>query len=91
MTVDEDQIRIVVTRLARPDASGGFVIERAALLAEGRDFPALAAWIVAHGGTPQAPQASTAAPGVHRLEHSAIGGQVARQASRYLLPASAFD
>jgi hypothetical protein len=33
----DDAIRAVVTRLSRPHASGGDVIERAAILAEGGD------------------------------------------------------
>ena len=36
----DDAIRAVVSRLARPHASGGMVVERAALLAEGADFAA---------------------------------------------------
>jgi hypothetical protein len=35
--VDDDAIRTLVTRLSRPHASGGAVIERAAILAEGAD------------------------------------------------------
>jgi hypothetical protein len=35
--VDDDEIRAVVTRLARPHPAGGEVIERAAILAEGSD------------------------------------------------------
>ena len=33
----DEAIRAVVTRLSRPHASGGAVIERAAILAEGAD------------------------------------------------------
>ena len=33
----DDPIRAVVVRLSRPHASGGHVIERAAILAEGGD------------------------------------------------------
>ena len=35
--VDDEAIRAVVTRLARSHSSGGEVIERAAILAEGGD------------------------------------------------------
>jgi hypothetical protein len=85
--MEQDEIRLVITRLARPDPSGGFVVERAALLAEGRDFAALAAWIAAHGGTPQARPPAAAGHGLHRSERHEIGGQAARPASQYLLPA----
>jgi hypothetical protein len=46
----EEQIRGLVARLGRPHPSGGTVIERAALMAEGADFDATVAWILAHGG-----------------------------------------
>ncbi len=49
-TVDEDAIQALVTRLARPHSSGGEVIERAAILAEGADFAAVMEWITAHNG-----------------------------------------
>ena len=52
--MDDEAIRSVVTRLARSHSSGGEVIERAAILAEGGDFPAVMAWITAHGGKPEA-------------------------------------
>jgi hypothetical protein len=45
--VDHDAIRSLLTRLARAHPSGGTVIERAAVLAEGADFDAVMAWIVA--------------------------------------------
>src|SRR5215211_7911950 len=44
----DDAIRAVVVRLSRPHASGGDVIERAAILAEGGDAAAIVAWIIAH-------------------------------------------
>jgi hypothetical protein len=43
--MDEDAILALVKRLARPRASGGAVIERAAILAEGADFASVIAWI----------------------------------------------
>jgi hypothetical protein len=36
--MDDDPILALVKRLARPHASGGTVIERAAILADGADF-----------------------------------------------------
>jgi hypothetical protein len=36
--IEDDQIRALVTRLARPHRSGGDVVERAAIFADGADF-----------------------------------------------------
>src|SRR5918994_6600703 len=47
-------IRAVVTRLSRPRPSGGSVIERAAILAEGSDAEAIIRWILSHSGRPEA-------------------------------------
>jgi Aldo/keto reductase family len=52
--VDDDAIRALLTRLARAHPSGGTVVERAAILAEGADFDAVIAWVRAHGGQPEA-------------------------------------
>ena len=62
--MDDDAIRVLLSRLARPHASGGKVIERAAMLAEGADFPELIAWIDAHHGEPEsvAPASSAGGP-----------------------------
>ena len=40
----DDAIRAVVVRLSRPDSSGGTVIERAAILAEGANSAAIVKW-----------------------------------------------
>jgi hypothetical protein len=57
----DDGIRAIVTRLSRPHASGGDVIERAAIIAEGADANAIVDWIMAHAGQPEAavPRAPT--------------------------------
>jgi hypothetical protein len=52
---EDAAIRAAVIRLARPDGDGGAVIERAAILAEGLPAAEIEAWIVAHGGEPEAP------------------------------------
>src|ERR1700735_2376899 len=52
--IDDGAIAALVARLARPHASGGVVIERAAILAAGTDLRAVTDWIVAHGGQPEA-------------------------------------
>jgi hypothetical protein len=63
--VEEDAIRTLVTRLARNHPSGGTVIERAAIVAEGADFDAVMAWIVARGGQAEATVETTVRHGLH--------------------------
>ena len=82
----DDEIRAVVTRLARPHRSGGAVIERAAILAEPGDSRAIFDWITAHAGEPEA--VAPAAP-PKGLYGSGFGGAVTkpRGPARYILPA----
>jgi hypothetical protein len=85
---DDDAIRAIVSRLARRHASGGVVIERAAILAEGADCAAVVAWITAHDGKPEA---AVAAPsrGLHSARLSDSMGSGPRAPLRYVLPAGA--
>jgi hypothetical protein len=71
-----------VTRLARPDRSGGAVIERAAIFANGADFAEVMAWITAHGGTPEA-LVSTTRGGLHDRRGDSLPEPTPR---RFLLP-----
>lgn len=84
----DDAIRALVERLARRHPSGGDVIERAAILAEGADCLAVEAWIVAHAGKPEAAVTSSKG-GLHgpRLSDSARADS--RPPRRYVLPAGA--
>jgi hypothetical protein len=87
--VDDDAIRALVTRLARPHASGGNVIERATILAEGPNFTAIVAWVMAHGGKPEMATPPASSGGLHgsRLMD---GGEASAQAPlRFVLPAGA--
>jgi hypothetical protein len=85
--VDEAEISAAVARLARPHASGGVVIERAAILAEGANFAVVMDWITTHGGKPEA---MSAAPrrGLHgpRLNDSR-GTESPQTPRRFVLPA----
>jgi hypothetical protein len=83
--MDDDGIRVVVKRLARPHASGGDVVERASILAEGADFPSIMTWITDHAGVPE-DAVATAPKGLHgaRLDG---GGAPPRAPLRYVLPA----
>ena len=81
----------MVKRLARPHRSGGEVIERAAILAEGSDFTTVVAWIEAHDGQAETAVAAAAKGGLYaaRGHESAAGGS--SPALRYILPRGALD
>ena len=87
VALDDDTIRALLTRLARPHRSGGRVIERATLLAEGGDFRAVMTWIEAHGGKPEAPAAPRSHLGLHSERLDA--GASAPTPLRFILPAGA--
>ncbi len=70
--MDDDTIRALLSRLARPHPSGGQAIERAALLAAGADFSQVIAWIDAHDGHPETVVAAAVGGGLHG---SRIGGR----------------
>jgi hypothetical protein len=86
--MEDDAIRAVVKRLARPHESGGEVIERAAILAEGEGFAAVMEWIVEHGGKPEAVEAAAPSRGLYgsRLGESSSAPATPR---RFVLPAGA--
>lgn len=86
--MDDDEIKALLSRLARPHPSGGKVVERAALVAAGPDFPQVLAWITDHDGQPEALKAAVAGGGgVHgaRIGSRGSGNQTAPL--RYVLNA----
>ena len=85
--IDDDQIRSLVARLARPHRSGGDVVERAAILAAGPEAAAIVKWIGAHGGVPEAPAAAAPSGGLHGVRQGADRGGAPPR--RYVLPAGA--
>ena len=89
--VDDEAIRSVVTRLARAHPSGGTVVERAAIVAEGADSEAVMRWIVAHGGTPEAPAKTSTRRGLHGSRLHDSGESAPRTAARFVLPAGVLD
>ena len=89
--MDDDAIRSLVTRLARAHPSGGSVIERAAIVAEGADSEAVMTWIVAHGGKPQATVETSTRRGLHGSRLHDSGASAPRTASRFVLPPGALD
>ena len=82
----DDEIRELLVRLGRPDRSGGRVIERAAILAEGSDFDAVARWIEEHGGKAEVLPAKRASGGLHGTR---AGGSEDRKPLRFVVPAEA--
>ena len=90
--MDDDAIRTLVTRLARPHASGGKVVARAAILAEGADFDEVMTWITAHDGQPEAEKAATSSGGLHGSRMN-VGGGAPHQttARRFVLPPGALS
>ena len=87
--MDDDAIRALLTRLARPHASGGEVIERAAILAEGADFAEVMAWITAHAGIADTQVAAAPRYGLHGSRLSSGSGAESRTPLRFVLPAGA--
>ena len=89
-TVDDDAIRERVQRLARPHASGGEVIERSVILAEGSDSAAIIAWILAHSGVPDSTALNASRHGLHGSRDD-LNGTPTRAPLRFVLPAGSFD
>ncbi len=85
--MDEQSIRVLLSRLARPHPSGGQAIERAALLAAGADFPQVIAWITDHEGHPEAMAPATVGGGLHGGRIHSAGAGDARAPLRYVLAA----
>jgi len=85
--MDDETIPALVKRLARPHPSGGAVIERAAILADGADFASVIAWIVDHGGQPEASIPAVSTRGLHGARLNNTGGEQSRPPLRYVLPA----
>lgn len=85
--VEDDDIRVLVKRLARAHPSGGTVIERAAIMAEGTGSTDVMAWILAHGAVAEAAvERGSTRQGLHGISDCAP-----RSTSRFVLPAGALD
>jgi hypothetical protein len=65
------------------------VVERAALLAEGDAFPIIMGWILAQGGTVEAPATPRQGGGLHGPAGSERSGAAAVTPQRFVLPADA--
>ena len=87
--MDDDEIRTLLKRLGRVHPSGGTVVERAAVLAEGADFDAVMAWILAHGGEAEERVAKAPSTGLHGSRGQDGAGTEQRAPSRFVLPPGA--
>jgi len=85
--MEDEDIRALVKRLARPHGAGGAVIERAAILAEAADFTSVIGWIADHDGQPEARLAPVSTRGLHGSRVNDTGGEQGRPPLRYVLPA----
>jgi len=84
-----DETAALVRRLARPHASGGMVIERSVILAEGAKSAAILSWITEHDGIADSTSPSTRSHGLHGSRASAP--LQAAPPRRFVLPARAFQ
>lgn len=89
--MDDDAIRKLLHRLARAHPSGGTVVERAAVVAEGSGSDAVIKWMVAHGAEAEATPPPKARHGLHEAGWRAIDAAQPSAPSRYILPAGALD
>jgi hypothetical protein len=88
---NDDEIRALLSRLSRRHPSGGTVIERAAIVAEGADSSAVVAWILDHAGEPEAAADKSSKGGLHGPRVSEPIGSGPRAPARYVLPAGALS
>jgi hypothetical protein len=84
--IDDDGIREMLKRLSRRHESGGRVIERAAIAAEGADLGSVLRWIVAHDGRPEAAAPVPAGGGLHGGRVHGGGTADVGAPRRYVLP-----
>ncbi len=86
---DDQEIKTLITRLGRPHPSGGVVVERAAILADGCDATAVMSWITAHAGEAEDVTMSAPRRGLHGTRMNS--GTALRAPSRFVLPRAALD
>ena len=87
----DEEIRALLSRLARRHPSGGTVVERVAIVAEGADSAEVVAWILDHAGKPEIAAASSSKGGLHSPRLSEPTGSEPRPPARYVLPAGALN
>jgi hypothetical protein len=86
---NDDEIRALLSRLSRRHPSGGTVIERAAIVAEGADSAAVVTWILDHAGEPEAAVDTSSSRGLHSPRLGGSSRPDSRPPARYVLPPGA--
>jgi hypothetical protein len=89
--MEDTEIQELVERLGRPHRSGGVVIERAAIVAEGADFDAVMAWILQRGGEAEVAPRKAPARGIHAMRYHDTDGDAPPVPLRFILPRDAQD
>lgn len=89
--MNDVEIAALLTRLARPHPSGETVIEHAAILAAGADYPAIMDWITSHSGTPETTIPSAGSGGLHGSRIANGSSPASQRPTRFILPASALN
>jgi len=87
----EEAIGKLVERLSRPHGSGGRVIERSVILAEGASSQAILGWISEHDGVGDSSRPAARTQGLHGADRQAATAPEDGPARRFVLPAAAFD
>ncbi len=82
----------LVRRLSRPHGSGGRVIERSVILAEGAESRTILGWITDHDGVGDSSQvAPRGSGGLHGGRRTGASAEPQGPARRFVVPASAFE
>ena len=88
---NDEEIRALLSRLSRRHPSGGTVIERAAIVADGADSAQVVAWILEHEGEAEVAVDMSSSRGLHSPRLSEPIGSEPRPPARYVLPAGALN
>ena len=89
--MENSEIREMVRRLARPHTNGRVVVEGAAIRAEGSDFDAVEAWVLANGGERQEAPKKRARGGLHGDHFADSNANRNPATARYVLPAASVE
>ena len=87
---DDAAIAARVRRLCRPHSSGGTVIERSVILAEGSSAASMLAWIEDHDGVGDSTAVGVRHSGLHGAR-GALAQAGSGPAKRFVLPPGAFE
>jgi hypothetical protein len=86
-----DAIGALVRRLSRPHTSGGMVIERSVIIAEGARSKEILGWIADHDGVADSTVPGQRSAGLHGAYVTTGLDAKDVPARRFVLPARAFD